>query len=50
MRVVVVTHVGSGKVLKVFQDWDDADEWVENSTWSVGEINTTSAKVRHHSQ
>lgn len=45
MRVVVVTHVGSGKVLKAFEDWDDADEWVEDSDWSAGEINTTSARV-----
>lgn len=45
MRVAVVTHDTLGVVLKVAEDWDTADEWVEQSRFSEDETNITGAAV-----
>lgn len=43
-RVVTVSVKGNGSIVKVCEDWDAADQWIENSEWEESDLK----KQSHH--
>jgi len=44
-RVIVVSHSGSGKTVKVCGSWEDYDEWIETVDWDDSELRTEDCRV-----
>lgn len=45
MARVVTVSVKSGPVIKVCEDWDAADQWIEQSDWDEYKLKTQSHHV-----